>query len=105
MEERASPDLVDERAESAELEEETKKEESAVNLEAVPVEKADALARQMQLVVVNRGDYLCKIIQRTYGYYSDYLLGILLSENPDIDKPDYIVPGQVIELPATNESN
>ena len=56
-----------------------------------------------RVAVVKPGDTLYGIILRIYGEYSEALLKTLLSQNPDITKPDQIFVGQVIKLPADKE--
>jgi hypothetical protein len=95
--------LVEEQVESAKLLENMNLGEYKVNSKEVNLEDIDALTKEREFVVVKRGDFLCKIIQENFGYFREQLLNDLINENPDIKDPDYILPGQVIKLPATKE--
>jgi nucleoid-associated protein YgaU len=52
-----------------------------------------------KIVFAERNDSLSEIIQRAYGRYTDGLLAKVLKENPEIQKPHFILIGQKIRLP------
>lgn len=56
-----------------------------------------------KLVIVEKADTLEKIIQREYGTVNWKLFAAVLQENPDIQNPDEILVGQVIQLPLNIE--
>jgi type II secretory pathway predicted ATPase ExeA len=69
------------------------KEKSRVS---VPI-KEDQSIRQ---VMVKQGDTLGNIIIKTYGAYTDMRLFMVQQQNPDINDPNLILPGQIIKLPT-----
>ena len=68
--------------------------------EAAQGEREGSLARRSQGVVAKNGDTLSSIIRRTYGTYDEEILRSVLRVNPEIQNPDLISAGQVIELPT-----
>jgi general secretion pathway protein A len=84
---------------SAGLPSETKEEAPLPSKEPVPDERDMPAASQRKWVVAERGEYLSLIIRRTYGTYSEDILGAILRENPEIQDPDLIFVGQAVKLP------
>ena len=68
--------------------------------EAAQTQREGSLTQRSQGVVAKNGDNLSSIIKRTYGKYDEEILGSVLRENPEIQNPDLISAGQVIELPV-----
>jgi len=61
------------------------------------MEKAESASEKT--VVAERNDSLSEIIRRAYGRYTDRLLAKVLKENPEIQRPHFILVGQKIRLP------
>jgi general secretion pathway protein A len=59
--------------------------------------------RHFKNVVVKEGDSLYDIVVRTYGK-NDKILAYILRANPQIEDPDKIIPGQVVQLPQLNRT-
>ena len=51
------------------------------------------------MMVVKKGDNLNRIIFRAYGRYDKAIFHAVLRKNPEIQRPDLILVGQVIHLP------
>ncbi len=55
-------------------------------------------------VVVEFGDTLSWIIQERYGEYQN-MLPKVIQANPELQNPDFIIPGQIIRLPRIDNPN
>lgn len=69
------------------------------NPELSPSAMAESLTRKTRAVVVNRGESLSWIILGAYGRYDPATLRDVLRVNPEIDDPDRLMVGQVVNLP------
>jgi type II secretory pathway predicted ATPase ExeA/phage tail protein X len=56
-----------------------------------------------QTIVVERGDTLGKLAARVYGRSNDRILELILKNNPTINDPDRILPGQQLFFPPIPE--
>ena len=79
---------------------ERNREEPLLHYKAAQGEREGSLTRRLQGVVAKNGDTLSSIIKRVYGTYDEEILRSVLRENPEIQNPDLISAGQVIELPT-----
>ena len=70
--------------------------------EAAPETEVEQSSIMPQEVVVKRGDTLMKIIWQNYGNYRKETLLKMLSKNPEIRDPNWIIEGQVIKIPRLN---
>lgn len=101
--ENALSDLIEVQVKSEGLKENTNRNKPSVNPRTIPEERLEVSTREIPFVVVKRNDFLCNIIARNYGHYRDRLLDALLEENPEIENPDLIFPGQIIKLPLEDD--
>ena len=65
----------------------------------------DAGLHHSHVVLVKKGDTLFRIINRTYGNFNEGILKSVLAENPEINGPKNIYPGQLLKLPALLNSH
>jgi general secretion pathway protein A len=101
----ASSSLVDKEGKGPELEKQkgtiqtgnASEPESALPMKTTVTRVTEPASERT--VVAERNDSLSEIIQRVYGRYTDRLLAKVLKENPEIQKPHFILIGQKIRLP------
>jgi hypothetical protein len=80
--------------------------ELPMNLDFPPTSgKSQQATVEMNRWVVKNGDCLFNIIQKIYGDQAHGILPLVLEQNPGIQDPNFIVPGQVICMPGRIRAN